>query len=101
MPGVYVTGWIKRGPRGVIGTNRTCAEETVARMWEDFDDGKLTRDVQDRAALEELLTQRNADPVGWSGWCAIDTAERKRGVEASRPRVKFVDVAEMVAVSKG
>ena len=100
LAGIYVTGWIKRGPRGVIGTNRTCAEETVTRLWEDFDDGKLTRDIQDRAALEELLTHRNADPVDWSGWCAIDTAERKRGVEASRPRVKFVDTAEMIAAAK-
>jgi ferredoxin/flavodoxin---NADP+ reductase len=100
LNGLYVTGWIKRGPRGVIGTNRTCAEETVMRVWEDFDDGKLSRDVKDRAALEQMLTQRGADPVGWSGWCAIDTAERKRGVEASRPRVKFIDVAEMVEASK-
>ena len=100
VQGVYVTGWIKRGPRGVIGTNRTCAEETVARLWEDFDDGRLSRDVQDRAALEKLLRHRNAEPVDWSGWCSIDTAERKRGVEASRPRVKFVGVADMIAASK-
>ena len=100
VQGVYVTGWIKRGPRGVIGTNRTCAEETVARLWEDFDDGRLSRDVQDRAALEELLRHRNAEPVDWSGWCSIDTAERKRGVEASRPRVKFVGVADMIEASK-
>jgi ferredoxin--NADP+ reductase len=101
VPGVYVTGWIKRGPRGVIGTNRTCAEETVARVWEDYDDGKLSHDVKDRAALKELLKQRNAEAVGWSGWCAIDAAERKRGAEASRPRVKFIDIAEMIAASKG
>jgi ferredoxin/flavodoxin---NADP+ reductase len=101
VPGAYVTGWIKRGPRGVIGTNRTCAEETVARLWEDFDDGNLSHDVKNRDALNELLRQRNAEPVEWSGWCAIDTAERKRGVDASRPRVKFVDVAEMVEASKG
>ena len=100
VQGVYVTGWIKRGPRGVIGTNRTCAEETVARVWEDFDDGRLSRDVQDRTALEELLRHRNAEPVDWSGWCSIDTAERKRGVEASRPRVKFVGVADMIEASK-
>ena len=100
VQGVYVTGWIKRGPRGVIGTNRTCAEETVARLWEDFDDGRLSRDVQDRAALEKLLRHRNAEPVDWSGWCLIDTAERKRGVDASRPRVKFVDIAGMIAASK-
>ena len=56
--------------------------------------------VQDRAAVEELLMHRNAEPVDWSGWCAVDTAERKRGVEASRPRVKFVDTAEMIAAAK-
>ena len=56
--------------------------------------------VQDRAALEELLRHRNAEPVDWSGWCSIDTAERKRGVEASRPRVKFVGVADMIEASK-
>jgi len=100
LPGVYVTGWIKRGAHGVIGTNKTDAEETVARLWEDFDDGKLSRDVQDRAALQELITQRDAETIDWRGWRAIDGAERQRGEEASRPRVKFVDVAEMLAAAK-
>jgi ferredoxin/flavodoxin---NADP+ reductase len=100
LPGVYVTGWIKRGPRGVIGTNRTCAEQTVAQVWQDYDDGKLARDVADRAALVELLTQRGADPVDWRGWRNIDTAERKRGADASRPRMKFVDIADMLATAR-
>jgi ferredoxin--NADP+ reductase len=97
--GVYVTGWIKRGPRGVIGTNRTCAQETVASLWADFDKGRLARDVNDHSALEQLLGQRGAKPIDWHGWCAINSAECKKGKDASRPRVKFVDVATMVAIA--
>jgi ferredoxin/flavodoxin---NADP+ reductase len=100
LPGVYVTGWIKRGAHGVIGTNKTDAEETVARLWEDFDDGKLTSDIQDSASLQELVAQRDGEVIDWSGWRAIDAAERQRGEEASRPRVKFVDVAEMLAAAQ-
>ena len=100
IPGVYVTGWIKRGPRGVIGTNRTCAEQTVAHLWVDFDSGTLARDIADRAALVRLLTARGLDHIDWQGWRAIDTAERKRGADESRPRVKFEDIAEMLAAAK-
>jgi ferredoxin/flavodoxin---NADP+ reductase len=100
IPGVYATGWIKRGPRGVIGTNRACAEQTVAGLWQDFDDGKLAREVGDRAALLRLLARRGAHPIDWRGWRAIDTAERQRGVEASRPRIKFVDIADMLTVAR-
>jgi ferredoxin/flavodoxin---NADP+ reductase len=100
VSGVYVTGWIKRGPRGVIGTNRTCAEQTVAQLWEDYDNGTLARDIADRAALVQLLTERGADPIDWNGWRTIDVAERKRGAELSRPRVKFVDIANMLTAAK-
>ena len=99
VPGAYVTGWIKRGPRGVIGTNRSCAAETLTKLWEDFDAGVLKRDVGDRAAVGALLAKRGVEPVDWQGWRAIDAAERQRGTEASRPRVKFVDLADMLAVA--
>ncbi|MEV0709505.1 FAD-dependent oxidoreductase [Nocardia aurea] len=101
VPGVYVTGWIKRGPRGVIGTNRGCAEETVAQLIADFDRGALHREVGDRAALRGLLAQRGVDAVDWKGWRAIDAAERKRGAEVTRPRVKFIDIEEMVTTARG
>jgi ferredoxin/flavodoxin---NADP+ reductase len=101
MPGVYVTGWIKRGPRGVIGTNRNCAEETVGNLLDDFDAGRLTRDVGTRADLTALLSERHCTPVNWDGWRAIDAAERKRGAEASRPRVKFIEIADMVSRATG
>lgn len=97
VPGTYVTGWIKRGPRGVIGTNRLCAEQTVAQLWADFDAGLLARDVEDRESLDVLLAARGAEPVGWPGWRAIDAAERDRGVQAARPRVKFVSIEEMLS----
>jgi ferredoxin/flavodoxin---NADP+ reductase len=97
VPGVYVTGWIKRGPRGVIGTNRICAHETVAALWQDFTDGGLKRDVADRDSLLRLLADRGVAPVGWQDWRTIDAAERNRGTQASRPRVKFVAIEEMLA----
>jgi len=100
IPGMYVTGRIERGPRGVIGTNRSCVEETLAQPWEDFDAGGLARDVKDRAALLEVLAERGVDPVDWQGWRAIDVAERRHGAEASRPRVKFVDIRDMLAAAR-
>jgi len=100
VPGVYVTGWIKRGPRGVIGTNRACAEETVAALWDDFAAGLLDRAVENRDELQDFLIERGAHPIPWSGWRAIDDAERARGVTASRPRVKFVALAEMLSAAQ-
>ncbi|WP_084027740.1 FAD-dependent oxidoreductase [Mycobacterium avium] len=101
LSGTYVTGWCKRGPRGVIGTNRMCAQETVAKLWEDYDEGRLSHDVKDRAGIDALLKQNGADPVGWQGWCAIDAAESEQGAQTSRPRVKFVDIADMLNVAQG
>ena len=99
VPGVYVTGWIKRGPRGVIGTNRNCAEETVAALLEDFHTGKLAPDVADPAGVRRLLSERGLSPIGWAGWRSIDAAERRRGAEVSRPRVKFTAIADMVSAA--
>jgi ferredoxin/flavodoxin---NADP+ reductase len=100
VPGVYVTGWIKRGPRGVIGTNRTCAEETVAHVFDDYDAGLLARDVGGRDALRTVLTERDLSPVDWTGWRGIDTAERDRGRNSARPRVKFVQIDEMLSAAR-
>lgn len=96
VAGVYVAGWVKRGPRGVIGTNRVCADETVASLLEDFDRGSLKRDVPGRDVLPELLHTRGVTTVDWNGWRAIDTAERKIGLAQSRPRVKFTSIDEMI-----
>ncbi len=100
VPGVYVTGWIKRGPRGIIGSNKVDAQETVERLLEDFKGGRLAKPANDRSSLKSLLASRQADLVGRDGWRAIDQAERQRGKAAGRPRVKFTSVDEMIAVVK-
>jgi ferredoxin/flavodoxin---NADP+ reductase len=98
--GVYVTGWIKRGSRGVIGTNKRCAHETVAKVIEDFEARKLEAPEANRSSLERLLVERQPDLISGAGWRAIDRAERQRGDSAGRPRVKFTDVVKMVEVTR-
>lgn len=75
VPGGYVTGWVKRGPRGVIGTNRACAAETVGHLLADFDNGKLARDVAAPEVLSSLLAQRGAAPLTWKQWQTVDVEE--------------------------
>jgi len=86
----YAAGWIKRGPSGVIGTNKKDAAETVELLLEDARAGKLTRlgvDLSQR--LEALLDERGANYVAYEGWQAIDAAERSAGEPHGRPRVKL------------
>ena len=101
VPGVYVSGWIKRGPRGVIGSNRVDAEETVEAVIADFIAGKLTTPTGDRAALRALLAQRQPDLVDRKGWKTIDQAEKTAGKAAGRPRVKFTTRADLLKAAKG
>ncbi|GEM29710.1 putative ferredoxin/ferredoxin--NADP reductase [Nocardia neocaledoniensis NBRC 108232] len=101
VPGVYVSGWIKRGPRGVIGSNRVDAEETVEALIADFIAGKLTAPTGDRAALQALLAQRQPDLVDRKGWKTIDQAEKTAGKAAGRPRVKFTTRADLLKAAKG
>jgi ferredoxin/flavodoxin---NADP+ reductase len=84
----YVAGWIKRGPSGVIGTNKKDATETVELLLEDARAGLLTR-VRDGDSLEELLDEQGAAFVEYAGWQAIDAAERSAGESLGRPRVKL------------
>ncbi|QBJ95649.1 4Fe-4S dicluster domain-containing protein [Rhodococcus sp. ABRD24] len=100
VAGVYVTGWIKRGPSGVIGTNKTCAKETVARLTEDFEARRLPAASGSRKELSKLLSRRQPDRISWRGWAAIDEVERSRGVESGRPRVKMTDAGDMVEVGR-
>jgi ferredoxin--NADP+ reductase len=84
----YAAGWIKRGPSGVIGTNKKDAAETVELLLEDARAGKLTRPASE-ATLESLLDERDANYVSYDGWQAIDAAERGAGEPLGRPRVKL------------
>jgi ferredoxin--NADP+ reductase len=99
--GEYVAGWIKRGPSGVIGTNKKDAADTVARIVEDAEAGTLNEparpDPDDTAAW---LAERVPDAVTWQGWQAIDEAERQAGEPHGRPRVKIVRLADLVAAAK-
>jgi ferredoxin--NADP+ reductase len=95
--GSYVAGWIKRGPTGFIGTNKSCALETVRNLVDDYNTGRLSAPQARPADLDKLVRGR-ADVVDAAGWQAIDTAEVARGGE-TRPRDKFTSVAEMVAVA--
>ncbi|MEU1208717.1 4Fe-4S binding protein [Nocardia sp. NPDC005825] len=99
-PRVYVTGWIKRGARGVIGTNKIDAKETVDQLVADFISGALPTPLHDRNALTELVRQRRPEVVDRDGWTAIDTAERGAGRAAGRPRVKFTSTAELIRTAE-
>ncbi len=100
VPGLYVSGWIKRGPSGVIGTNKPDSVETVASLLEDL--GRLEPCSQpDTGALLELLADRKIRAVSFEDWRRIDALEIERGKARGKPREKFVTVTEMLAALDG
>jgi ferredoxin--NADP+ reductase len=96
--GSYVAGWIKRGPTGFIGTNKSCAAQTVRNLVADYNDGLLVDPAGRAGAMDKLVRSRKADVVDAAGWKAIDAAEVARG-GGERPRDKFTTVAEMLAAA--
>jgi ferredoxin--NADP+ reductase len=101
LTGEYVTGWIKRGPTGIIGTNKRDAQETVDLLLEDLDAGRLLQPgAPDRDALEELLAERRPDHVTYAGWEAIDRVERAAGEPQGRPRVKLCSFEELLEAAR-
>ncbi|MBQ63241.1 MAG: NADP oxidoreductase [Gammaproteobacteria bacterium] len=99
LPGVYTAGWIKRGPSGVIGTNKTCASETVNCMVEDLAAGVHFNPVEAApASSEAMIRARQPKVVTYADWKKIDQAELANGEEAGRPRVKFTTIDDMLAV---
>jgi ferredoxin/flavodoxin---NADP+ reductase len=100
----YCAGWIKRGPTGIIGTNKKDATETVTHLLEDLDAGKLVHKPDATAeAVEEQLAERGVRAIVYAGWSSIDELERAAGEKLGRPRVKLrtwdelLDAAERVA----
>jgi ferredoxin/flavodoxin---NADP+ reductase len=86
----YCAGWIKRGPTGIIGTNKKDATDTVARLLEDVEAGRITHDPEATPdAVEALLAERGVRAVIYSGWASIDELERAAGEKLGRPRVKL------------
>ena len=100
LPGEYAVGWIKRGPSGVIGTNKKDAADTVARIIEDRDASALNEPAEN-GDPEEWLREHVPQLVTWEGWERIDEHERGLGEPHGRPRVKIVDVDEMGRVASG
>jgi ferredoxin--NADP+ reductase len=96
VDGEYVVGWIKRGPQGIIGTNKPDSQETVEGLLADLGAGRLVREVPSRAVLEMLLHERKRDYVSYADWQLIDALERERGARAGAPRLKFSRVEEML-----
>lgn len=98
LPGEYVSGWVKRGPSGVIGTNKKDSADTVAKIVEDRDAGRLTaKGTSDDA--DAWLRGKVPGLVEWSGWTKIDAHEVALGEPQGRPRVKLVDIEEMKKIA--
>jgi ferredoxin--NADP+ reductase len=100
--GEYAVGWIKRGPSGVIGTNKKDAADTVAKIVADRDAGALPEPRRtDPEELAAFFAERAPEVVTWAGWKAIDAHETAAGEPHGRPRVKLVRVPDMHAVAGG
>ncbi len=98
LPGEFAVGWIKRGPTGVIGTNKPDAVETTDLLVEDFSSGRLNPPVEpEPTAVDRALAGRGVRVVSWSDWLRLDELERRQGNAAGRPRLKFTRVEEMLA----
>jgi ferredoxin/flavodoxin---NADP+ reductase len=100
LPGVYAVGWIKRGPTGILGTNKRDAEETVRCLAEDLRAGSLPQPPHPaREEIDALLAERRPDLVGIEGWRAIDRLELEHGRQEQRPRVKLASRDELLAAA--
>ena len=98
-PREYAVGWIKRGPSGIIGTNKPDAVETVESIVEDVAAGSCNGVVVDPDLVPKLLARRGVPVVGYDEWRRIDAAETERGTAEGRPRCKIVRVDEMLRVA--
>lgn len=96
-PGIYVTGWIKRGATGVIGTNKHDAAETIGSLLGDARSGRLSEPTGDFA---RLVTKRAVEAIGFEGWARIDAHERGLGAPALRPRVKITSTDRLMEVAR-
>ncbi len=99
-PGMYAVGWIKRGPSGIIGTNKPDSIETAESLLTDFRAGILDHPAASRTALEGVLRERETQFVTFSDWQRLDVLEQAAGARLGRPRLKFTDVATMLEALK-
>jgi ferredoxin/flavodoxin---NADP+ reductase len=101
LPGVYCAGWIKRGPTGVIGTNKKDATETVEQLLEDARAGRLPNTSAPPEAVLAMLEERGAEVVAYGDWEAIDALEKERGEPHGRPRIKLCSWDELLQAARG
>ena len=97
LPGRYVTGWIKRGPTGVIGTNKKCSQETVEALVQDYAAGRLTAPPYSQEDLGELIRTKQLEVLDFDDWRRLDKHERELGREQHRVRTKLVTTREILA----
>ncbi len=101
QPGQYVSGWIKRGPSGIIGTNKKDSQDTVDSLLQDAAAGSVPEpSVGDPDAIEALLAERVPDHITYEHWQAIDAAERAAGEPHGRPRVKLTRVEHLLDAAR-
>ncbi|QGH70455.1 FAD-dependent oxidoreductase [Pseudactinotalea sp. HY158] len=100
VPGMYATGWIKRGPIGLIGSTKSDAAETIRNLLEEFADGRRTASERDPDAILRKLEADGVPFTTWHGWELLDTYERALGEQAGRDRVKVVSREEMTQISR-
>jgi ferredoxin--NADP+ reductase len=100
LPGLYVTGWLKRGPTGIIGTNRADSVETVASLLADLPKA-CDQAKRGAEALRPLLEGRGVPIFNYQNWLMVDSAEIDRGKPKGKPREKFTRIDEMLAASIG
>lgn len=99
VSGLYASGWIKRGPTGIIGTNKADSEETVHHLLADI--AQLTPcEFPQRASLEEFLKKKSIRYINYQDWQKINSVEIERGKPLGKPREKFTSTAEMLACLK-
>jgi ferredoxin--NADP+ reductase len=100
LAGVYCAGWIKRGPTGVIGTNKKDATETVEALLADAKAGAIGGTGAPAEAVEALLAERGINAVVYAGWEAIDAAERAAGEPHGRPRIKLTSWETLLSAAR-
>ena len=98
VPQLYTAGWIKRGPTGIIGTNRACAVETVKSLLEDVPRLDTGENKPGRNGIYTLLDERNVSYINYDQWKQIDQQEIKLGEAKQKPREKITSVNEMLSI---
>lgn len=99
LPGIYATGWIKRGPVGLIGHTKSDALETINNIIADRASWWNPADSSESSVVD-LLKSRNVDYIDWPGWLRIDAKERELGEQQGRERVKLVDRSDFLVSAK-